>query len=842
MRRERLVLKYIVFTIFIFYVSAGVACGQELLKGKIINESTGEGIAGATITLSPTVGTSSDSLGNFSIPTTLPFPIQLKVNALGFRESFSILRNSQHINVYLEETDNLIETIEISRKRKYSNRNNPAVELIDQVIKHKAQNRLSGIDKIQFDQYNKIKFGFVNPRPIFKNNMGQIKFFFQNIDSTSFPGKELLTVYQEENLAKAYSQKNPANQKKIVYRQEKTEFDKRYVNNPNIESYINYLFQEVDVYDESIFIINKLLLSPIADNAKIYYKYYIIDTLVQDNKSYIKLAFEPRNPEDLLFRGTINISMDEHFAVKEARLKMDQQANLNWVNQLDINLNYQPHENGRLVLVKSQAKIIFGVGKSDAVFGERIAVNSKYDLQSEIPNTVFQGAPLEYKLEPDNQQYTDFKRPIALSSTELKTYQNVDSLNNTKAFKRLLSVGYLIGQGYHNLGAFELGPLEYAYSFNELEGNRIRLGGRTTDALSDKVYFEGYAAYGTKDETLKYFLRSAVSLNGSSVSTFPAHYLEGLIQSDVFEPGKGIGFKKGDSFFESFRSNKPFKFLETEAFRLRHVIEFGNHVSFTTGFTHQRRAAAGDLQLLSSAAPHSPIDPIVTSDAHVTFRWAPNEKFYYRNLTRSTIVEKYPVFTVQYNKGIPNFLDANYGFDALRAMVSKRLFMNQLGFADITLSGGKIWGTLPYPLLEMPNVKDEFDRHEVDFDLMRSMEFAADQFAKFSFIHQAQGYFFNKIPLFKRLKLREIWGTQLFYGQLSDRNNPYLSDEVVEFDKDENGTPYTQIIGKKPYWEASAGIDNILNVLRVEYVRRLNYTDLPNVNKDRIRVSLNLNF
>src|SRR5690606_3449416 len=218
------------------------------------------------------------------------------------------------------------------------------------------------------------------------------------------------------------------------------------------------------------------------------------------------------------------------------------------------------------------------------------------------------------------------------------------------------------------------------------------------------------------------------------------------------------------------------------------------------------------------------------------------EKFYYRNLIRSTIVERYPVFNLQYNRGLTGFWKGNYQFDALRASVSKRFFLKQFGFADATLAGGKIWGTLPYPLLELPDVYREEDRHVIDFSMMQSMEFVADKYVRFAFHHQLEGFIFNKIPLIKKLNLREIWGVKMFYGDLSDKNNPYLSDDVIRFDRDEQGQTMTYVMDKSPYWEGSVGIDNILQILRVEYVRRLNYLGLPNVDKDSYRVSININF
>ncbi|MGO3653098.1 MAG: DUF5686 family protein, partial [Sphingobacterium sp.] len=197
---------------------------------------------------------------------------------------------------------------------------------------------------------------------------------------------------------------------------------------------------------------------------------------------------------------------------------------------------------------------------------------------------------------------------------------------------------------------------------------------------------------------------------------------------------------------------------------------------------------------------------------------------------------------VMYTKSLSGFWNTSYSYDKLSVSASKRFFLGQLGFADARVVGGKIWGTLPYTMLELPNVKQKEDRHRIDFDLMNPMEFVADEYLKIGFFHQMQGFLLNKIPLIKKLNLREVWGAQMFYGKLSDQNNPYISDRVVEFDRNSDGDIQTYVPNVRPYWEASVGLDNILNVLRVEYVKRFTYNGLPNVNPDRYRLSVHINF
>src|SRR5690606_20534782 len=344
-------------------------------------------------------------------------------------------------------------------------------------------------------------------------------FLFGNIDSTSYEGKKLLSLYLEESNAKVYGKKDPSKFKKIITSHRKTEFDSRYINNPNIQEFLNYMFQQVDVYDESIYLLNKQFLSPIADNGKLFYKYYITDTIFNDEGYFIQLKFEPRNKTDLLFNGILQVSMDGTYAVKKANLKINAETNLNWVKEGEIVFHYQKDQSGVMLMDSTRTFLTFGIRKGETIFADRVTINNNYHLGTKFPNDVFSGPPTEIL---PQAKITIPNRPIALNNAEQNTYRNIETLNQKKSFKTVLALGYLLSQGFYNLGMFEIGPLEYLYSQNNIEGNRFRIGGRSTQALTDKAYFEGYVAYGLDDARLKYFLRSAVSLNGNSVVTFPA--------------------------------------------------------------------------------------------------------------------------------------------------------------------------------------------------------------------------------------------------------------------------------------------------------------------------------
>ena len=840
MKRANYYLIRFIYAALILLVSVLTVEGQVRIRGKVLDASTKFPITTASIK-SPEnkTGTATTKTGEFLL-TLEKGTREIVVSALGYSDkSVEIDSFVNYLEISLEPKSFLIDAVEINRKRKYNNRN-PATELIDLVIRNRSLNKLEKKDSLYYESYDKIKFGLMDPKTVFGRGTKNLAFFYTNIDSSVVDDKEALSIFMQESLSDNYVKQSPSKTKKIIKAEQKTKFDPRYINNANIESFMEYMFQPIDIYEESIYFINKQFLSPIASNAKTYYKYYVKDTVRTEKDFFLRLEFEPRNPTDLLFKGELSISMDGRYAVKYVDMQLDEKANVTWVNDLHLRLSYFKDQSGVMLQDTSEVTVLFGRGSKDAIFGNRFSVNQKYDLQHRAGENIFTGAPVEKRMVERSNLASN--RPVPLNSAESATYKNIDSLNNLSSFRTMMAMGYLFSQGYFNLGKFELGPLEYLYHQNDVEGNRIRLGGRTTAEFSEKMYLEGYLAYGVGDEALKYNLRTAISLNGKAVTTFPAHYIEGSIQHDIFEPGKGLGFLKGDSFFRSFRSNRPTKFMQTDGYRLGHVIEFGNHLSVSSMMTLQRRSPVGDLKFALSSDSNQFLRNINTSDLQLVLRWAPNEKFYYRNLKRSTIVEKYPVFSLQYNKGLDGFLGGDYDYDALRFSASKRLFLNQLGFGDVTVSVGKIWGTLPYPLLEMPNIQEQKDRHSISYERVNSMEFIADQYMKLSYNQRLNGFLLNKIPLVKKLKLREIFGARMFWGDLSTKNNPYLSADVVYFDRDKEGKIMTNVMTKEPYWEGYVGLDNIFRVLRVQYYVRMTYNEIKEPIRDRFRASLHFSF
>jgi len=842
------ILEKVWVTLGLALFSTSFAFGQLTIRGKVTDASTGEGLSGVSImVLNTSRGTSTDSSGQYLLTVNEPAG-QIRFAALGYKTLVKSVPEGRSltINAELEEDAQVLDEVTVSGKGRYRNRDNPAVNLIRKVIEHKAANRLTRFDYASFQVYEKIMMAVSDvPRFVANNALTRgYRFAFENVDTTLVPGRRLLPIYLEENLSHRYQRLHPKAEKTIVTANKKTELDKRYINNQNLETYFKFIHGDVDIYDNNILILNKPFLSPTADASPLFYKFFITDTVSTAEGTFVELTFVPRNKEDRLFAGKLQVTTDGNYAIRRADIWIDRQANLNWVTDVTISLRFGRHTSGVYLPTYSDVKINFGLfeGKRGA-FGQRTLVYSNYNTDQVIPERTFTGQQLVTLA--DAAQQTNYQweseRPLRLTDAEAKTYTNLDSLNRNRSFLRTMRLGYLLAQSFVNAGPVEFGPLEYSYSFNDLEGSRVRLSGRTTRQFSEKLYAEAYTAYGFRDDRLKFFTGVAHTLNGKRIGEYPAHYLHLTYQQDAREPGQLLGFRNGDSFSRSLRSGNQDKWSYYDLLKVNHVVEFGNHFMLQTFLTTQRQSPAAGLYFVSGHPHQDTVKALRTTELGLDLRWAPHEEFFQRNLERTPIINEHPVFNLRYNLGLKG-LGGEYTYHALRLDVFKRVFLSQLGLADINFGTGYIFGTVPFPLLDIPNASKTYMLAPDSYALLNNLEFVSDQYLKLAVEYRPHGFFFNKVPLLKKLNIREVGGFKLLYGDVRPENRPENNPRVFLLPRNPEGIQTTFIPGRRPYAEASAGIENILNVLRVEYVRRLSYLNHPDIDKGGVRFSFKVDF
>jgi hypothetical protein len=273
-------------------------------------------------------------------------------------------------------------TIQAAKRAKYTNKENPAVELIRKVIANKEKNRPEAYNYVEYKEYDKMQFSLSNlsEKISEKKFFRKYKFIFENRDSTSYAGKSLLPIYLVEKLSQVYYRKNPEKTKVVLLGEKGVNFGAA-VDNEGVGQYFKHLYEKVDIYDNSIYLLGRQFLSPIADAAPTYYKFFITDTITtENNKKLVRLSFTPRNTNDVLFEGDIYITLDGNYAVQQAGLTINKNINVNFVRMMHVDQNFELNPDGRYHLSRSNTYADFGVTakRKGGLFGIRTLTYKNY--------------------------------------------------------------------------------------------------------------------------------------------------------------------------------------------------------------------------------------------------------------------------------------------------------------------------------------------------------------------------------------------------------------------------------------------------------------------------------
>lgn len=847
-KRTILLLACVLTTVF--------ASAQTVVNGTVTDAKTKETLPYVTVVFAgSTQGVSTDGQGKFHIVTKGDYN-QIKVSFVGYKTALRAIEpgKQQTVNVALASDTRVLNEVVVKagKKARYRNKDNPAVELIRKVIAHKNQNRLESYDYAEYKQYERMNFYLSNLSEQFKQKkiFRKYQFMFQEQDSTAIGGKNILPIYMEEKLSQNYYRKAPYAKKQIIEATKQVKYDENFIDNQGLSAYFNRLYQDINIYDNNISLVTNQLLSPIADHAPDFYKFFITDTLKDQSPQLIELSFTPRNTNDLLFEGKLYVTMDGNYAVENCELTVNKHINLNFVRQMDALLSFEKNNDGKYHLSQSDLKMEFALNKNKGggIFGERKVILNNYQTNTPRPTQTYAGPAQVIALNSDTKddRYWMMSRPDTLAKAQADVYKNIDSLQTIPSFKRTMDLVTLFVAGYKNFGPFEVGPVNTFYSFNPVEGFRGRLGGRTTPNLSKRYYFETYGAYGTLDQKFKYFFSGTYSINDKSIYQFPQNYIRASFQHDTKIPGQELQFVQEDNFLLSFKRGDNDMWLYNDIFRLDYVHEFLNHFSYKIGLKKWDQSPAGGLYFQNSLAPSTPglgnVNGLNTTEASLELRYAPHERFYQGKLYRTPIIDKYPIFTLRYIQGISGFLGGNYNYENVTANINKRFYVSQLGYTDVTVEGNYIFGQAPFPLLDIHHANQTYALQLQSYNLMNFLEFVSDHYVSVNIDHNFNGFLFNKIPLLKALKLREIVDFRGLWGGVRSQNDPYTHPDLLRYPVNGDGVATTYALDNGPYIEGSVGVGNIFKVLRLDMVRRFTYLDHPDAPKWGLRALVKFDF
>ncbi|RZJ63181.1 MAG: carboxypeptidase-like regulatory domain-containing protein, partial [Flavobacterium sp.] len=561
--------------------------------------------------------------------------------------------------VVLKETNQLKEVVIYSGKT--SKKNNPALDILRKIWARKRKNGLYMFDQYKMEKYEKVEFDMNTIDSAFMKNkiFRGMEFIFNHVDTSRVTGKTYLPIFINEALSDVYGDNVMKKTKEILKANKNSGFS----DNQQVIAFIKDLYADYNIYNNYITFFDKSFTSPLSTTGIDVYNYVLRDTAYVDGKWCYNIVFYPRRKSELTFKGDFWVN-DTTFAIKNINMAATKSANINWVKDIYIEQEFDVLNDSVFLLTKDYMMSDFALSKKEksrGVYGKRTTYFRNHEFNKPKPadfykqevnyvdNSVYQ--------KPD--EYWEENRFEKLSKDEKGVYQMLDTLKTNKKFKRLTSLVEILGSGYINLGKIDYGPIFSTVGYNEVEGTRIRAGGRTYFGPNDSWRLQGYTAYGFDDDKFKYGLsgkwmidkKNRIILSGGNRRDIEQIGASLTTTNDVL----GRSFASSGLFTTSSNGKLTNINLSTFAFEIEPI----KNLTFQTGFSYRTLESASPVfsldyykELPSAENPSGVIAGTVKqAETNVQIEYTPGRKTVGDGVERNEVDSPYPRFFANFSTG-----------------------------------------------------------------------------------------------------------------------------------------------------------------------------------------------
>ncbi len=840
--------------LLVLLASAMTVVGQQSsmtqITGMVRDSLTREGIAYASIALVGTnEGTMATDKGGFTINSRADFS-RLRVTAMGYKAKEVEIKQGQGSVVLVDLVATGVELDELVVRRgkeHYSKKNNPAVEMIKALRSRRDDNDPRRYPNYGYSQYERMLLGFGNLDDIISRPEDQ-QWARQYADTSLLTGHRVLPISVKETVARDYYS-HDGGHKQVILGTRSAGIDER-IDQENIKRVLDDFMGEIDIFQNDVTLLTNRFVSPLSRIAVDFYKFYLNDTALVDGERCAVLSFVPFTPQTFGFLGRLYVSLeDSTLFIKRVSMGVPHDINLNYVDRMSIEQVFERAPDGSRLKVRDDVEVSFKImpGVPEA-FARRETTYRDHNFERP------EGGVFNFKGEQSTEgsaaympdEFWHEYRPGDVRTTASTMRGLMQRLRGSKLFYWAEQVIVVMVNGYlptARVSKIDIGPLNTLVSGNSMEGLRLRLGGMTNVNLNRHWLARAYLAYGFKDKKLKYMGSLEYSFNAKKTldQEFPIHSLRLTHKYDVDKLGQHYLYTNPDNVFLTLRRHKDISMQYLRTTRLEYRREWYNHFSIALGIEHHVHEATRFVPFVYSDGTSR--CRYTQAGFTVQLRFAPGETFYQARSYRIPINMDAPIITLSQTYMPRGFMGSLYEVNKTVLGLQKRFWFSAFGYADVILRGEKVWSRVAYPDLVMPNVNLSYTIQPESYALMKPMEFIGDQALSWDLTYWGNGVLMNRLPLIKRLRLREVLTLRGIWGSLSDKNNPIRDSQnqqqdLFVFPVD---VPCQPLDGT-PYMEAGIGLDNIFTILRVDYVWRLTRREHAGADRHGIRIQLHFNF
>ncbi len=809
----------IIVQLIVFFILQSV-WSQTKVSGKIIDKSNQPIPFANVVFKGSNEGVVANEDGHFYIESAQQYSALL-VASIGFSDKEISLDKSVNYNfvIQLNEIENLKEVVLFTGKT--SKKKNPALDILRKIWEHKRKNGLNIFDQYQMEKYEKVEFDMNTIDSAFMKNklFKGMEFVFKQVDTSAITGKTYLPIFINESLSDVFGDT------KLKKRKEKLKANKNsgFGDNQQILSFVKDLYSDYDIYNNHLNFFDKSFTSPLSKTGIDVYNYILRDSALIDKKWCYNIVFYPRRKNELTFKGDFWVN-DTTFAIKKITMAVTKSANINWVKDIYIEQEFEVMNDSVFLLTKDYMMSDFALNKNEkskGVYGKRTTFFQNHQFNKEKP-VAFYKNEVNYsddEIYKKSDEYWRENRFENLSKDELGVYKMLDTLKTVKKFKQLYSLVSILGSGYVQFGHFDFGPIFSSFGINDVEGIRLRVGGRTYFGPNDTWRLQGYTAYGFDDNKFKYGLSGKWMINKAN-----RIIISGGNRRDVEQIGASLTSTNdvlGRSYASSalFTSGSNGKLTNINLSNLSLEIEPVKNLTFQTGFSYRTLASASSsfsLDYYTDRLQSTIKSEIKQSEINLQIEYTPHRKPIGYGVERDYADSPFSRVFVNYSQGFKGLLNSDFEYEKVQLYYQQPIIIGPLGRSNVIVELGKTFGRIPLGLLSVIPGNQTYFSIDNTFNNLNFYEFVTDNYATFQWNHHFNGRIFSRIPFMRKLNWREIIAVKTVYGSLSDENKTINASNLIDYTSP-----------KKPYFEYSAGIGNIFKVFRIDFSWRGNYRNIP---------------
>jgi hypothetical protein len=800
--------------IILLFLYGNVYSQPTIVRGKVTDQETGQAVPFVSVILKNTkMAAVTDTLGLYQL-ISKEKDDSVKISSVGYISQTIGIRpgTTNVLNIALKS--DLFKISEVKVKPDFG----PERRILKLMTDHKNHNNPSKYARYSYRKYTKWEYHLRNVgnkminSKAFKNDKSLFK---TDTDSTRY-----LPIYFSEQLVFNEFQKNPSKQKSTVLADKTVGVG--ILDEYEISGYTSALDIEVNFYDNFISLFSQNFVSPLADNGWFYYKYFLADSTIHNGLKEYKIDFIPRRVGDKVFKGYM-ITENKNYSLIEIDGTLANTNYLNFLNSLRLKSNYQFVNDSVPFFRKNQIDAIFNyvpvrnnpTKKPISLFFtqssliDSVTVNQRENIKLSTKTGKYETINLPEATDRDDA-YWQSHRMEELNIRENNVTATIDSVNRIGTVKFVDNLARMMMTNYYDLGKFEFGPYPNTISTNKVEGLHLFAGARTSTEISTHYMlwaglgygflnkkFNGIAGFGYKFPTIHRQV-SLISYDDKIVRTGESDKIlyiyenalsptENNIISQIFERA---------SLDELFREKK-----------LAASYEYEWHPGLLNKIsakyiTHYSPVFYPFLQA------GNPVNNVSAIDVNFDTRISWKEKLIDDKFLRIYLLTNYPIIHITVGGGKAFYSGKENYYGHVFTTIAQDLRLGQTVF-DYAFEGGMYFGKVPYTMLDIPRGNETYGLFSYDFNMLNYLEYVHDKYLHAYLEYHLNGFVFNRLPMLKKIGLREVLSAKGMIGSLSDKHQ-----QIVEF-------PIGVTKMTNPYIELGAGVENIFRLFRVEAIWRV---------------------